>query len=786
MIAVGRTNNAIVLRQKRPFKIMVSAITLMAFIFNIVSYDLAWAARTPLELSPDGSSRNGGSGLSLVTKASAVKTKEINVATFALPEYLGSIKDSWHSNSQLQTPNSRTIIHIQDAHCNYAAQQKISEIVSYLNKEYGVNTVNLEGGARDYDLSIFTRIADKDMREKASDYFVKEGLVNGAERFAVNNPDKITLWGIEDTKLYIDNLNVYRESLKYKDEAGKHLNTLTRILNNLKTKIYTPELLTFDTKYSQYKAGALEFKDYLAYLAQIALDKAINTKTYANIYLLSQTLQDESKVDFKKANNQRDDLIDKLQKKLSKKSLEELVLKTVEFKSEKISQKDFYAYLTKKAILVGMDLKDFPALTGYIVYISMYNAIDKLKIMEEMDSLENRIKDSLYQDDKQKELDKLSKNLAILKNIFNISLTKDDYKYYLDNESSFDTANYASFINKESLLYKITAQFDSDFSDLDRYREEISKFYEYSFKRDNAFMKNIKYSTRAPPNSKLPTLNSILITGGFHTENLCEKFKKEGISYISIMPNFKDCDGYECPYFKVLSGEKYPNIREALPSVLKSVLAIPSPLCPAMERAMKEDGISYSAIPALPVEATAVTISPPAAEINLGGNKILIAVKSLLNFYFAPKFFESEALYKALLVSRFGKVWSLTVGNIDKTLNNNSFGLETGGIRGAIVRGKVVELTHLALFSLFIILQAPIYVNIIGNVYPIMLQRYLRIRLVKILDRKAEKAAAQNQAGASLVVSSESGVVSKTLAPNYESRASASGTISSDPRVERE
>ena len=39
-----------------------------------------------------------------------------------------------------------------------------------------------------------------------SDHFVREGLVNGAEYFALNNPDKASLWGIEDTELYIDNL----------------------------------------------------------------------------------------------------------------------------------------------------------------------------------------------------------------------------------------------------------------------------------------------------------------------------------------------------------------------------------------------------------------------------------------------------------------------------------------------------------------------------------------------------------------------------------------------------
>lgn len=531
MKTTARSSGTLISR--KPFKVLVCLVTLAAFLFNTISYDVVWAVGMPSALTGRGSDRAGGSGI----------LKELHVDTFTLPGYLGRIKDSYKAGN-----TNKTIIHIQDAHCNYYAQHKISEIIEYFNKQYGINTVNLEGGAKNYDLSIFTDINDKAIRNKVSDYFVKEGLVNGAEYFTINNPEKTILWGIEDTKLYLDNLNVYRESLKYKDKVDRHLSTLTHILTNLKTRIYSQELLELDTKYSQYKAGTLGFKDYLGYLIQIAKQRAIDTKAFTNIYLLNRTLSQEETVDFKKANKQRDDLIDKLQKNLSKKSLEELVLKTVGLRSERISPKDFYSYLANKSASLGIELKDFPELQKYIAYISTYNAIDKMKTMEEMENLEGKIKETLYQNDEQKALNKLSKNLAMLKNIFNITLTRDDYKYYIDNEQSFDIANYASFIDKEAPLRHITAQLDKNITDLDGYREQISKFYEYSFKRDSVFLKNIKFGK----NQKI----ALVVTGGFHTENLCEKFKKENMSYISIMPAFKDCDGYESPYFRLLTGKK--------------------------------------------------------------------------------------------------------------------------------------------------------------------------------------------------------------------------------------
>ena len=492
--------------------------------------DSAWAVGTPSALPGRGADRADGSG----------SLKELHVDTFILPEYLGHIKDQYRSNK----PN-KTIIHIQDAHCNYAAQQKIAEIIGYINKEYGVSTVNLEGGAKGYDLSIFTDIADKTIRDKVADYFVKEGLVNGAEYYAVNNPEKVSLWGIEDTKLYIDNLNVYRSSLAHKEEVDKHLKALNHILSNLKSKIYSQELLDFDMKYSAYKANNMEFKDYLGSLIAIAKSKAIDIKQLPNIFLLNQTLGEEGGMDFKKANNERDELIDRLQKRLPKSMIEELVVKTVDFRSEKISQKDFYSYLTSKAKQANIELNDLPELQKYIVYVSMYDAIDKAKVMEELDKLEDKVRDALCRNDDERQLSALSKNLSLLKNIFGITLTKDDYNYYKANEDFFDMRNFTAFINKKAPLYGITGKLDDNVENLDLYRREMERFFECSLERDEAFLKNLQAAKSA-----------IIVTGGFHTENLAELFKKQGISYISIMPNFNNCNGYECPYFRLLAGTK--------------------------------------------------------------------------------------------------------------------------------------------------------------------------------------------------------------------------------------
>jgi len=473
----------------------------------------------------------------------------LDTDTFTIPEHLGEVKYAFKGNPD------KVIIHIQDAHCNAFAQNKIAGIIDYLNKEYGINMINLEGGDGNYDLAIFTSISGDDIRREVADYFVEKGEINGAELYAINNPERVTLWGIEDKDLYLKNLKVYRDSLKYRAEVDKFLNELTHILNNLKRHIYTPELLRIDKAYNAYKAGDMDFRGYLKFLIVRAKEGGIQVRQFANLYLLVQAMELEEKIDFKKANKERTALVDELKSGLSKNELRELIVKSIDFKTKKISRKVFYDFLLKKAKELGVKIDRFPALSSYIVYVTIFESVDRAKVMEELDEFEVRIKEPLYRNDTQRRLDVLSRNLALMKNIFEIMLTKTDYQYYLNNKSYFDVSNYLEFIRKEAPKYKITARPSADITKLDGYRENIAQFYEYSFKRDEAFLRNIRFTEQdqemVPGNVK----SAILMTGGFHTDNLCELFRKNNISYVSILPKFTTAKDFKNNYFDLLAGE---------------------------------------------------------------------------------------------------------------------------------------------------------------------------------------------------------------------------------------
>lgn len=573
----------------------------LAFIFllNSAVGDLfageSWAAKVPSGLASVGSERTGGPRT----------LKSLNADTFTLPQELGFIQE------YTKLPNSdKTVIHIQDAHCNYAAQKSISEILNYVTTEYGIDAVNCEGGKDSYDLTVFTDIGDKEIREKTSDFFVREGVVSAAEYFAVNNPKEVKLWGVEDADLYIKNLRIYRDSLSHKDEADRYIKSIGYILDNLKKRVYSQELIEFDAYYAKYKDNKIDFKEYMTYLIMAAEKRMIDIKAFQNIYMLSQTLEQEDKISFKRANNEKDEIVDRLKKVLSRNELADLMTKVGQLKAEKIPQADFYSYLVKKAKSIKLDLVNYPELQKYIVYISLYNAIDRTRIAKEIDTLEDKIRGSLYENDTQRELGVLSKNLVLTKNIFNISLTRDDYTYYMEHRAAFAVVNYVNFIDKEAPLYKIKATLDENIAKLDWYREGMEQFYECSLERDKAFIKNIKFTDHDRP-------NSIIITGGFHTENLRELFRKENVSYISIMPKFRNEPGYESPYLKRLSGQK-----TALENVINT--AIPAVLNLAVVNILSELGIIVKGEKA--VESFRLAVSIVAAI--MGGKDFVLEVKA--------------------------------------------------------------------------------------------------------------------------------------------------------------
>ncbi|MBF0216968.1 MAG: M48 family metalloprotease [Candidatus Omnitrophica bacterium] len=543
--------------KKKGYVRVTACITVMSFLFSLVD---GGVFNTPASAYPQS-----------VDSMPAITGSVLDPLTFNLPGYLGTVKEAWVPDAT--APGSYThpvIIHIQDAHCNYSAQCRISEIVEFIRDKYGISTVNLEGGSGKYDLSLFTGIKTPSVRKIVSDHFVQQGILNGSEYLAINNPEKIALWGVEDVELYLTNLKVYRDSLPDKKDVDRYLASLNSVLDELKGHIFSPELAEMDREYREYKNGLSDLRKYLSYLVGFAGRKGIDIGTYRNIALLSRSLDLEDEIDFRKADTERYGLMETLKGRISEYEKKEVVDKSIEFKQEKVTQKGFYDYLAGKAASAKIDINAYPALKKYIDYVTAYDSVDKSAVMDEMDALEKAIKEGLYTGERDRALDILSRNSAFLWNIFTLHLSKRDHDHYLANREQFRSGNFVPFIERGRAEYKIEAALPSDIGELDKCIDGISRFYEYSFERDRVFIDKLKFGDNgASPKA------AFLVTGGFHSENLVELFKARKIAFVSVLPKFRNVKGYESPYFKLLSGARPDPVMKALgPALARSNMQI--------------------------------------------------------------------------------------------------------------------------------------------------------------------------------------------------------------------
>ncbi len=487
--------------------------------------------------------------------------------TINVPRSMGLITDRWEPEDGSRT--GFTVVHIQDAHCNYDAQLSVADILSYLKENYGITHVNVEGGCGKYDTSIFDHLASFEAREKAADILVKRGTLNGAEYAGITDKE-FFLWGVEDPVLYRKNLMAYMNARKYRDEVFSSLAKLRTYLEKAKKLVFTQKLLDLDRKIQLYRNEKKELRDHLSHLVSAAEESGIDLSGYPNVLTLAITMADEEIIDFKQANLERSALMTRLYGHLPREDLTELESLALFFRQGSISAADFYIYLSNRAKLMDPSLENFPQLSKYITYAARYADINEIAIMDEMTALEETVADIFADNDIQRELLFFCKGLRMIEGILSAAITPQEYAFYKENSSALSFHNAKKLLKDILHTHGIFKNSDIDALKTDELIRKAASFYEYSLERDEAFIRNLRFP--------YDTGTAALVTGGFHTKNLNRIFRREGIAYITVMPFFRNSEGYNSPYFEILEGRELPISGGMFPLVYS--LQIPSRLAP--------------------------------------------------------------------------------------------------------------------------------------------------------------------------------------------------------------
>ncbi|MBU1127636.1 MAG: hypothetical protein KKE01_00955 [Candidatus Omnitrophica bacterium] len=466
-------------------------------------------------------------------------------------EDIGIAIDSGTIKSRHQTGGDKVIIHIQDAHCNYEAQQNINRILEQLSAECGVNMISVEGAEGIVDTSWFRAFPDAEIRKEVATYFMKKGELTGAEFFSIISDNYGgTIFGAESREAYIKNLKAFTATYPYKPMMENFFLDTRTIANRLKAIIYSKKLKALDLKIRAFDSKDIKLGAFAAYLDKCIRENRISLTDYPDFKKLVDTLEYEGKIDFDIVDQERGQYIDFLSKKLSKEEMTELVTHSIKFKKGHIKAVEFYTYLRDIARKQTIPmLQKYPNLFYYYIYTKLYDGIDNEKLFKEIREIEISLKNKLFEDDTERALDKYAEMLDMYVNLVNIELTNDDYELFEKYMSEFSVHDIVEFLSGLCAGYNLNYVIDTVPAQISENIPNMVDFYEIAMKRDKALVDN----TLAQMEKGKENV-SVLIAGGFHTRGMKDLLAKRGVSYVVVMP--KITKDVETPYIKVLTNQR--------------------------------------------------------------------------------------------------------------------------------------------------------------------------------------------------------------------------------------
>ncbi|MFH1715207.1 MAG: hypothetical protein ABH857_03315 [Elusimicrobiota bacterium] len=198
----------------------------------------------------------------LVTNFSAYSQADYSV--FNLPNEYGRIVESFNGTSR------NKIYLITSAHANLEVQKNIKHILEYLKSYYGKSFkyAGVEGSVGRLDPSILGGLGKN--KKIILDYLLENGYIQGADYYALENPDKLVFEGLEDKEIYYRNLASLFKSIEFAENTGAKRQKLRKILSDVKPKLYPNKLSNFENIEKKYKTGELPLINYLKELFRYA------------------------------------------------------------------------------------------------------------------------------------------------------------------------------------------------------------------------------------------------------------------------------------------------------------------------------------------------------------------------------------------------------------------------------------------------------------------------------------------------------------------------------------
>ena len=309
----------------------------------------------------------------------------------------GSIREL-HLSKRSKSP---VIIHIQDAHGIGEAQRNIAAMIQGIGASDGINLIGLEGASGGFDLTPFRDWPDAAITRDIASAFLEIGKIGGPEFLGLTASRPPVLWGVEDTALYLKNVNALRDSFKEKPVLEKILTDFKTSATPLKKTHYSKNLIEFDTHFQNYQGGKESLGSYVRYLMDGL--SSVNNRP-PNLALLLEAREAEERLVFKVVERERLSLVGLLVNRLHQNQLDLLVKRSLQYRSGQIGYGEYHRFMRDICRDNKISLDDYPQLNDYISYVLLADKIDRNALLDELTCLEKSVQNQWVFTPEQKKL----------------------------------------------------------------------------------------------------------------------------------------------------------------------------------------------------------------------------------------------------------------------------------------------------------------------------------------------------------------------------------------------
>ncbi len=477
----------------------------------------AWALSLFMLLSSIG---DGGVLYAAQPQAVSKTSLPFNLNQLQVPEKFGEISEKTEG-----ADNKPAVILIQDAHAIPDAQKNIHALIRHFEKKYGVKNVALEGASSELDPQFFRSFPNQKLLKKIFNDYYERAELSGAAAASVFAGTDVRFQGVEDWPLYEQAVLDYLRALESESVVLARVKGLKADLNLAKQKNYSPDLLNADRAWEAFEENQTQILETIKVLASVkkpaagSLVELLMRVEQQGEHVQGQDSELKAAVEVVRAGLDKNPAG-------RKKELMELNRCLQAYQTGAMNAQEFAVQIKKLAGGLGLAVQFSRPLRELSAMQMRLESMRGTKLLKEFEVYAAEIKQELVEretDLPRKEAirvtEKQSQKIRLVEKLARLELSHDEWNQIqsIRRGSSEGEAGELRLIDWNLL-------------------EANLSFYENSVEREKAFMRNIR---KMLPNSTSDTRPVILVAGGFHTQGMAERFKKEGLSYAVVTPKIE-------------------------------------------------------------------------------------------------------------------------------------------------------------------------------------------------------------------------------------------------------